>query len=168
MMPSVATDDEQEYGVLIERKEPTHFKLINLTCGASGFEPKVGLGEKTRMGYATRGDRKLECKALESDPVCSCIELEGRRGLAEERVVARGNKSSEPRLNLSGSWQQGHSAAYNTLLLIQVVYKWENAPRCGRLAPPRCGRLAPPHLSTLTWFKPLYKLTHTKPSFGIY
>ena len=38
-------------------------------------------------------------------------------------VVARGNKSSEPRLNLSGSWQQGHSAAYNTPFLIQVVCK---------------------------------------------
>ena len=36
---------------------------------------------------------------------------------------ARGNKSSEPRLNLSGSWQQGHSAAYNTPFLIQVVCK---------------------------------------------
>ena len=33
------------------------------------------------------------------------------------------NKSSEPRLNLSGSWQQGHSAAYNTPFLIQVVCK---------------------------------------------
>ena len=38
-------------------------------------------------------------------------------------VVALGNKSSEPRLNLSGSWQQGHSAAYNTPFLIQVVCK---------------------------------------------
>ena len=38
-------------------------------------------------------------------------------------VVARGDKSSEPRLNLSGSWQQGHSAAYNTPFLIQVVCK---------------------------------------------
>ena len=122
-MASVTTDDEYELSLLIERKEPTHFKLINLARGASRFEPEVGLGGKTRMGYATRGDRKLECKALESDPVCSCIELEGRRGLAGERVVARGNKSSEPRLNLSGSWQQGHSAAYNTPFLIQVVYK---------------------------------------------
>ena len=34
-----------------------------------------------------------------------------------------GDKSSEPRLNLSGSWQQGHSAAYNTPFLIQVVCK---------------------------------------------
>ena len=33
------------------------------------------------------------------------------------------DKSSEPRLNLSGSWQQGHSAAYNTPFLIQVVCK---------------------------------------------
>ena len=38
-------------------------------------------------------------------------------------IVARGDKSSEPRLNLSGSWQQGHSAAYNTPFLIQVVCK---------------------------------------------
>ena len=123
MMASVATDEQQEYGVLIERKEPTHFKLIHLARGVSGFEPKVGLGGKMSMGYATCGDRKLECKALESDPDCSCIELEGRQRLAEEGVVARGNKSSEPRLNLSGSWQQGHSAAYNTPFLIQVVYK---------------------------------------------
>jgi hypothetical protein len=36
---------------------------------------------------------------------------------------AGGDKSSEPRLNLSGSWQQGHSAAYNTPFLIQVVCK---------------------------------------------
>ena len=36
-------------------------------------------------------------------------------------VVALGNKSSEPRLNLSGSWQQGHSAAYSTPFLIRVV-----------------------------------------------
>lgn len=43
---------------------------------------------------------------------------EARRGLLRER-----NKSSEPRLNLSGSWQQGHSAAYNTPFLIQVVCK---------------------------------------------
>ena len=40
------------------------------------------------------------------------------RGLLRVR-----NKSSEPRLNLSGSWQQGHSAAYNTPFLIQVVCK---------------------------------------------
>ena len=82
------------------------------------------MGGETRMGYAAPGDTgNSSAKALESDPVCSCIELEGRRGLAEERIVARGNKSSEPRLNLSGSWQQGHSAAYNTPFLIQVVYK---------------------------------------------
>ena len=36
---------------------------------------------------------------------------------------AGGDKSSEPRLNLSGSWQQGHSAVYNTPFLIQVVCK---------------------------------------------
>ena len=47
--------------------------------------------------------------------------------LAEEGCRARRrrarDKSSEPRLNLSGSWQQGHSAAYNTPFLIQVVCK---------------------------------------------
>ena len=31
------------------------------------------------------------------------------------------NGSSEPRLSLSGSWQQGHSAAYSTPFLIRVV-----------------------------------------------
>ena len=41
-----------------------------------------------------------------------------RRGLSNEI-----DKSSEPRQNLSGSWQQGHSAAYNTPFLIQVVCK---------------------------------------------
>ena len=38
------------------------------------------------------------------------------------------DKSSEPRLNLSGSWQQGHSAAYNTPFLIQVVCKGSIGP----------------------------------------
>ena len=38
-------------------------------------------------------------------------------------LLRESNKSSEPRLNLSGSWQQGHSAAYNTPFLIQVVCK---------------------------------------------
>ena len=47
----------------------------------------------------------------------------GRARVRRGGVVARGNKSSEPRLNLSGSWQQGHSAAYNTPFLIQVVCK---------------------------------------------
>ena len=43
---------------------------------------------------------------------------------AEEGGLSRvRDKSSEPRLNLSGSWQQGHSAAYNTPFLIQVVCK---------------------------------------------
>ena len=43
--------------------------------------------------------------------------------LAEVCRRARLDKSSKPRLNLSGSWQQGHSAAYNTPFLIQVVCK---------------------------------------------
>ena len=38
------------------------------------------------------------------------------------------HKSSEQRLNLSGSWQQGHSAAYNTPFLIQVVCKGSIGP----------------------------------------
>ena len=38
------------------------------------------------------------------------------------------DKSSEPGLNLSGSWQQGHSAAYNTPFLIQVVCKGSIGP----------------------------------------
>ena len=46
-----------------------------------------------------------------------------RRGTDEWGCRAGGDKSSEPRLNLSGSWQQGHSAAYNTPFLIQVVCK---------------------------------------------
>ena len=55
---------------------------------------------------------------------------EGCRGAARVAVwfwhtarrCAR-DKSSEQGLNLSGSWQQGHSAAYNTPFLIQVVCK---------------------------------------------
>ena len=44
------------------------------------------------------------------------------------RVVAptacgRGDKSSKQRPSLSGSWQQGHSAAYSTPFPIQVVCK---------------------------------------------
>ena len=38
------------------------------------------------------------------------------------------DKSSKPRLSLSGSWQQGHSAAYNTPFRIQVVCKGFIAP----------------------------------------
>ena len=76
-------------------------------------------------GSSTRSLRPL------SD-VCGVLERRGPRRRshweASEGVVAgtrsrRGDKSSEPRLNLSGSWQQGHSAAYNTPFLIQVVCK---------------------------------------------
>ena len=43
------------------------------------------------------------------------MEEEGVRRREEEGLVVWGkNKSYEPGLNLSGSWQQGHSAAYNT------------------------------------------------------
>jgi hypothetical protein len=54
----VATNNEEAQSVLIERKEPTHLEPINLARGASSFEPKVGLGEKTRMGYAMPGCRE--------------------------------------------------------------------------------------------------------------
>ena len=50
------------------------------------------------------------------------VDCSESQGLAEG-CRAYGDKSSEPRLNLSGSWQQGHSAAYNTPFLIQVVCK---------------------------------------------
>ena len=59
-----------------------------------------------------------------------CVDKRGARASAvggvgpdERGCRACGDKSSEPRLNLSGSWQQGHSAAYNTPFLIQVVCK---------------------------------------------
>ena len=59
-----------------------------------------------------------------------CVDKRGARASAvggvgpdERGCRACGDKSSEPRLNLSGSWQQGHSAAYNTPSLIQVVCK---------------------------------------------
>ena len=59
--------------------------------------------------------------------MCGGVVREGRRRLSLKGVVAdaraRRDKSSEQRLNLSGSWQQGHSAAYNTPFLIQVVCK---------------------------------------------
>ena len=66
--------------------------------------------ERVRLGGGARGRERRESSRLRN----------GRRlrGLLRAR-----NKSSEPRLNLSGSWQQGHSAAYNTPFLIQVVCK---------------------------------------------
>ena len=66
--------------------------------------------ERVRLGGGARGRERRERARLRN----------GRRlrGLLRAR-----NKSSEPRLNLSGSWQQGHSAAYNTPFLIQVVCK---------------------------------------------
>ena len=48
--------------------------------------------------------------------------LDGGGGAGARRSRARGvNGSTEPRLSLSGSWQQGHSAAYSTPFLIRVV-----------------------------------------------
>ena len=51
-----------------------------------------------------------------------CTKRESRDILWGCRAQRRQIK--EPRLNLSGSWQQGHSATYNTLFASQVV--------CGR------------------------------------
>ena len=42
-------------------------------------------------------------------------------GMGARRARVCENGSSEPRLSLSGSWQQGHSAAYSTPFLIRVV-----------------------------------------------
>ena len=50
----------------------------------------------------------------------------GGSGLGDEEGLSLrwgSDKSSKPRLSLSGSWQQGHSAAYNTPFRIQVVCK---------------------------------------------
>ena len=72
--------------------------------------PRLRPPERVRLGGGARGRERRERARLRN----------GRRlrGLLRAR-----NKSSEPRLNLSGSWQQGHSAAYNTPFLIQVVCK---------------------------------------------
>ena len=76
-------------------------------------------GNKLKHGNAQRVSRSVDVRR-------SC-EREARRRLSLKGVVAdaraRRDKSSEQRLNLSGSWQQGHSAAYNTPFLIQVVCK---------------------------------------------
>ena len=76
-------------------------------------------GKKHKHGNAQRVSRSVDVRR-------SC-EREARRRLSLKGVVAdaraRRDKSSEQRLNLSGSWQQGHSAAYNTPFLIQVVCK---------------------------------------------
>ena len=76
-------------------------------------------GKKHKHGNAQRVSRSVDVRR-------SC-EGEARRRLSLKGVVAdaraRRDKSSEQRLNLSGSWQQGHSAAYNTPFLIQVVCK---------------------------------------------
>ena len=50
-------------------------------------------------------------------PLWGCV------GCRARPTRAARDKSSEQGLNLSGSWQQGHSAAYNTPFLIQVVCK---------------------------------------------
>ena len=80
-------------------------------------------GNKHKHGNAQRVSRSVDVRR-------SC-EREGRR-LSLKGVVAdaraRRDKSSEQRLNLSGSWQQGHSAAYNTPFLIQVVCKGSIGP----------------------------------------
>ena len=74
---------------------------------------------KHKHGNAQRVSRSVDVRR-------SC-EREARRRLSLKGVVAdaraRRDKSSEQGLNLSGSWQQGHSAAYNTPFLIQVVCK---------------------------------------------
>ena len=82
--------------------------------------PRVTLRRSLRFGWRWRARRARRA-------------LSGRRGrlaralLAADGVACRAlawrDKSSEPGLNLSGSWQQGHSAAYNTPFLIQVVCK---------------------------------------------
>ena len=50
-------------------------------------------------------------------------ECVGQGRSVRDGLLREATKSSVPRLNLSGSWQQGHSAAYNTPYLIQVVCK---------------------------------------------
>lgn len=81
-----------------------------LGAGRSALAPRLRPPERVRLGGGARGRERRESSRLRN----------GRRlrGLLRAR-----NKSSEPRLNLSGSWQQGHSAAYNTPFLIQVVCK---------------------------------------------
>ena len=76
------------------------------------------------------GGQMAKDAAARTEARGGCVDKRGARASAvggvgpdERGCRACGDKSSEPRLNLSGSWQQGHSAAYNTPFLIQVVCK---------------------------------------------
>ena len=79
----------------------------------SRSRPLGSAPERVRLGGEARGGERREATEERERPWRG-----SERGLLRAR-----NKSSEPRLNLSGSWQQGHSAAYNTPFLIQVVCK---------------------------------------------
>ena len=94
-------------------------------------------GTRRQEGYAAAHPHGTPAHARRAPPPTVGGRGEGKRRATERggREVQRGadrrrrgcraggDKSSEPRLNLSGSWQQGHSAAYNTPFLIQVVCK---------------------------------------------
>ena len=79
---------------------------------------------RTKAPTLAQGERLCVCGAEAHDTARrpewerGCVGLSVRDGVLREAT-----KSSVPRLNLSGSWQQGHSAAYNTPYLIQVVCK---------------------------------------------
>ena len=66
-----------------------------------------------------------------------CVEVDGERG--DRTLVCPIGKSVKRRLNLSGSWQQGHSTAYNTAFRpsrLQGIYPNERVelPCTGRRA----------------------------------
>ena len=78
--------------------------------------PRQG-GARRRCARAEGGEAALGPEGDRPPPLWGCV------GCRARPTRAARDKSSEQGLNLSGSWQQGHSAAYNTPFLIQVVCK---------------------------------------------
>ena len=80
-----------------------------------GYMPFSSLGRKSKEANPAHENAGTQERALSG----GALWWLRARGRGAEKI----DKSSKPRLNLSGSWQQGHSAAYNTPFLIQVVCK---------------------------------------------
>ena len=88
--------------------------------------------------FLSCGPWRLKREEKEGEPPARAARWH-RSGAAHVACVGRGlsttrgaracvDKSSKQRPSLSGSWQQGHSAAYNTPFLIQVVCKGSIGP----------------------------------------
>ena len=102
-------------------------------CGTRDAKSVRAVCARRTDPHATRGKARERAPCARRFPAEEARGRSARREEVEKRARALGvrrvglprcgDKSSEPRLNLSGSWQQGHSAAYNTPFLIQVVCK---------------------------------------------